>query len=92
MRQGAILAAGAALAFVMSSGVVLADRAGADWIGIDRVAAILRDNGYTRIDEIEADDGHWEGKGVKDGKRYKFHIDPHSGKLTRSRPTGDDDD
>jgi hypothetical protein len=82
--------AGAALLCVLST-TARADRAGPDWIGIDKVAAILRDAGYTRIDEIEADDGQWEGKGVKDGQRYKFHVDPHSGQITRSTPADDHD-
>jgi len=34
------------------------------------------------VTEIEADDGRWEAKGVKNGQTYEFHIDPRTGALS----------
>jgi len=59
-----------------------ADTPGADWIGQDRVAAILSQQGY-QMTKVEADDGHWEGEATRDGVRYEFHVDPHSGQVTK---------
>lgn len=35
---------------------------------------------------MEADDGHWEGKTTKGTQRIEFHVDPHSGKITKAEP------
>ena len=43
----------------------------------------FRAAGYTNITGLKADDGHWEGKGVKNGKIMEFHVDPRSGALTK---------
>ena len=34
-------------------------------------------------DHQEADDGHWEGEAVRRGAKFDFHIDPHSGRITK---------
>ncbi|WP_313552068.1 PepSY domain-containing protein [Pseudomonas sp.] len=66
------------------AGVAWADQPGADWISKDQAEAALKAAGYTEITKIEADDGHWEGEGTKqDGMKYEFHVDPHSGKITK---------
>jgi hypothetical protein len=77
MIAGAVLVAGA--------GVALADQPGADWITRDQVTQKLTAAGYTHITGLKADDGRWEGKGVKNGKIMKFHVDPRSGALTREK-------
>lgn len=76
----AVLLAGAAVT------PALADKAGADWISTDRIVSILKDAGYSSTSEIEADDGHWEGEGMKAGKTHEFHVDPHTGKVTKDEP------
>jgi hypothetical protein len=75
--------AGAVL--VASASIVLADQPGADWITKEQVTQKLTAAGYTNITGLEADDGHWEGKGVKNGKIMEFHVDPHSGALTKEK-------
>lgn len=61
-----------------------ADQPGADWISQEKAQEALKAAGYTQITKIGADDGHWEGEGLKqDGKTYEFHVDPHSGKITK---------
>jgi len=31
-------------------------------------------------------DGHWEGEGVKAGKKMQFHADPKTGAITSEKP------
>jgi hypothetical protein len=69
-----------------SMGAASADQPGPDWMSIEQVMQKLRAAGYGEISELEADDGHWEGKGVKGGKRLEFHVDPHSGAITKEKP------
>lgn len=77
------LAAIAVFAATVSS-PAWADQPGADWISMQKTQEILKSAGYVLVTKIEADDGHWEGKGVKrDGMEYEFRMDPHSGKITR---------
>ena len=63
-----------------------ADQPGPDWISRERVAEILRNAGYGPIISLEADDGHWEGKTTRDGQRIEFHVDPHTGAITKAEP------
>jgi hypothetical protein len=67
------------------SAAALADNdiPGTDWMPKDQVIQKLETAGYTNITGLQADDGHWEGKGVKNGKITEFHVDPHSGALLK---------
>jgi hypothetical protein len=83
-----IKAACVALALALASGGLAYaddDIPGADWISKEQVQQKLEAAGYTHITGIEADDGHWEGKGVKDGKIMEFHVDPHTGAITKEK-------
>jgi hypothetical protein len=71
-----LLAAGA---FALPS---YAEAPGADWISRQQVAGILTQEGY-QLTKVEADDGHWEGEATKGGVTYEFHVDPHSGRVTK---------
>ncbi len=73
----------AAAALTASTGMTLADQPGADWITKEQVTQKLTAAGYTNITGLKADDGHWEGKGVKNDKIMEFHVDPRSGALTK---------
>ena len=42
--------------------------------------------GYSSVFSIEPDDGHWEGKGVKNGRVHEFHVDPRTGAITKDQP------
>jgi hypothetical protein len=66
-----------------SAGAAFADQPGRDWLTIDQVRQILANAGYTQITELEADDGRWEGEGIKNGQAMDFEIDPHSGRFTK---------
>jgi uncharacterized membrane protein YkoI len=73
-----------ALAVALSLGLAgpaLADRPGADWISIEQAIQKAKDAAYGQIISIEADDGRWEAKGVKNGQTYEFHIDPRTGAI-----------
>lgn len=63
-----------------------ADQPGADWMPADQVKQKLMTSGYSSITEFEADDGHWEGEGVKNGKKMQFHADPKTGAVTSEKP------
>ena len=63
-----------------------ADQPGADWMPADQVKAHLMKEGYTSISSFEADDGHWEGEGVKGGRKMQFHADPKTGRLLSEKP------
>ena len=74
------------LLLALATNPAFADQPGADWISRDRVAEILKQAGYGPIVSMEADDGHWEGKTTKGTQRIEFHVDPHSGKITKAEP------
>jgi hypothetical protein len=71
---------------LLSWTAVHADQPGADWLSKDQVIQKLNSMGYTDVRKLEADDGHWEGDAMKDGKAYEIHVDPHNGALTKSEP------
>jgi hypothetical protein len=39
-------------------------------------------SGYTKVTELKADDGRWEGEGIKNGQKMEFHADPKTGVIT----------
>jgi hypothetical protein len=84
MRMKKTLALALALG-VAGSASAFADNdvPGTDWMPKDKVVEMLSAAGYTNITGLEADDGHWEGKGVKAGKIMEFHVDPHTGTLLK---------
>lgn len=70
----------------------LADQPGKDWMPMEQVVKALTQAGYADIREVEADDGHWEGKATKDGKLIEFHADAKTGAVTKEKPADKDDD
>jgi len=65
------------------------DLPGADWMPVTDVMQKLQAAGYSNVTGLHADDGHWEGKGVKNGQVMEFHVDPHSGALTKEEVDND---
>ncbi len=63
----------------------LADQPGRDWMPMDLVFKSLAQAGYADIRELEADDGHWEGKATRDGRLVKFHADAKTGAITKEK-------
>ncbi|MGT2478831.1 PepSY domain-containing protein (plasmid) [Methylobacterium oryzae CBMB20] len=78
-------------ATLTSAGPTLAkeDKPGPDWIPAEQVKQKLMDVGYSSVTELEADDGHWEGEGIKNGVKMEFHVDPKTGAITKEKPDKD---
>jgi hypothetical protein len=83
---GAIAAAGL---LVGGAAGAWADQPGRDWMSKDAVKQQMERQGYSGI-LMEADDGHWEGEAIKDGRIVEFHADAHTGKITKSKPKAED--
>lgn len=82
------------LALALSSGLAgaaLADQPGADWLPKEQLIQKLEAAGYTDLREVEADDGHWEGEGTKNGVKMEFHADPKTGAILSEKEDKDDD-
>lgn len=90
MSKATILALAIA-ASLASVGISFAkeDKPGADWMPSDQVRQMLMSKGYTSVIKLEADDGHWEGEGMKNGVKVEFHVDPRTGAITKEQPDKD---
>jgi hypothetical protein len=73
----------AAVLFACTAGAALADRPGADWMKPGELTQKLEAAGYSNITGLEADDGYWEGKAVKNGKIVEFKADPRTGAIVK---------
>jgi len=72
------------VAMVLSVGSVgwsRADETEPDWIPIQQIIEKALTSGYTQITKIEADDGRWEGEGIKNGQKMEFRADPKTGEI-----------
>ena len=67
------------------------DVPGPDWMPVEQVRQKLMDAGYTSVTKVKADDGQWEGEGLKNGVKMEFHVDPKTGAITKEKPDDDDD-
>ncbi|MGM4919315.1 PepSY domain-containing protein [Tardiphaga sp. 813_E8_N1_3] len=56
-----------------------ADQPRPDWMPMEQVIAKVLQSGYSLVSKLEADDGRWEGEGIKNGKKMDFHADPKTG-------------
>ncbi|MFD1333497.1 PepSY domain-containing protein [Methylopila musalis] len=83
MRTMPAFAVAAALA--LTAAPAFADSIGPGWISIDQALQKARDAGYADISHIEADDGRWEVKGVKNSQTMEFDIDPKTGAISNER-------
>jgi hypothetical protein len=71
---------------LFTSTAVFADQPGPDWMPAEQVKQKLMSMGYSSITELEADDGHWEGEGIKNGEKMEFHADPKTGAIISEKP------
>jgi hypothetical protein len=77
--------ASVAFAVALSTGspnVAGADQPGPDWMPAEQVKQKVLQSGYTQVTKLEADDGRWEGEGIKNGQKMDFHADPKTGVIT----------
>jgi len=64
-------------AALLASGVALAQSPKADALTEPQVRALLTEKGYTRIDDLDFEDGAWETDATSaDGNRVDVRIDP----------------
>jgi hypothetical protein len=86
MRRAKTLALAAAIS-VAGSAAAFADSdvPGPDWLPKEQVIQKLESAGYSNVTGVHADDGYWEGKGVKDGKIMEFEADPRSGAIIKEK-------
>ncbi|MBN9562140.1 MAG: PepSY domain-containing protein [Alphaproteobacteria bacterium] len=73
-------------ALMIGSVAARADKPGADWMSQEQVTQKLTGMGYSHVSGLEADDGHWEGYAVHNGKIVKFHADPKTGAILSEKP------
>ena len=77
----------AAVAFAVtlaSLSAAKADVPGPDWMPMEqnyKVSWATR-----RLLKLKADDGRWEGEGIKNGQKFEFHADPKTGVIVREKP------
>jgi Peptidase propeptide and YPEB domain/2-phosphosulpholactate phosphatase len=81
MKKLASVVFAAALSAV-SVDLARADQPGPDWMPMEQVRAKVLQSGYTQVTKLEADDGRWEGEGIKNGQKMDFHADPKTGVIT----------
>ena len=75
-----------ALVFLVgSANLAKADQPGPDWMPAQQVIENVLKSGYTQVWKIKAEDGRWEGEGIKDGKKMDFHADPKTGAITSEK-------
>jgi hypothetical protein len=67
---------------VVTANLAKADQPGPDWMPARQVIEKVLQAGYTQVTQLEADDGRWEGEGVKNGQKMDFHADPRTGVIT----------
>lgn len=64
-------------AALVASGAALAQSPKADALTEPQVRALLTDKGYTRIDDLDFEDGAWETDATSaDGNRVDVRVDP----------------
>ncbi len=81
--------ASAVFAMALSAGSInfaRADQPGPDWMPAQQVIEKVLKSGYTQVTQLEADDGRWEGEGIKNGQKMDFHADPKTGVVTFEKP------
>ena len=52
-----------------------ADQPGPDWMPMEQVKAKVMESGYSQVTKLEADDGQWEGEGIKNGQKMASELD-----------------
>jgi Peptidase propeptide and YPEB domain len=76
----------AAALSIGSLNLAMADQPGPDWMPAQQVIEKVLKSGYTQVTQLEADDGRWEGEGIKNGQKMDFHADPKTGVITFEKP------
>jgi len=67
------------------------DQPAPDWMPPQQVIEQILKSGYTQVTKIEAEDGRWEGEGIKNGQKMEFHADPKTGVITTEKLDDEND-
>jgi hypothetical protein len=62
---------GVALSLVVPN-LAKADQPGPDWMPLQQVVEQVLKSGYTQVNKVDAEDGQWEGEGIKNGQKMEF--------------------
>ena len=82
MNRHVRTAALAAAASFVFAGAAMAQEAAADAMTAPQVRAALEAQGYTKVNDVEFDDGVWKADARSaDGQRVELRIDPATGKV-----------
>lgn len=54
------------------------------WMKEEAITALVTEQGY-EVKNVKEEDGCWEVKGTKDGKRVEAYFDPVSGELVKTK-------
>jgi hypothetical protein len=76
----------AAALLIVSPDLAKADQPGPDWMSAQQVTELVLKSGYTQVTKLEADDGRWEGEGIKNAQKMEFHADPKTGVFMSEKP------
>ncbi len=71
----------AAALLLASFGLAHADQPGSNWIGFSTITQNLEAAGYSDIRKVEADDGYWKVRAMKDRHLFKILLDPYAGAI-----------
>ena len=82
-RLAAVVLCGVLL--IGASTMARTDPPGPDWMPMEQVKAKVLQSGYSQVTKLEADDGRWEGEGIKNGRRMDFHADPKTGVIVSEK-------
>lgn len=82
MKHAKLKGLAIAMTLALSAGTALAQDAAADAMTAPQVRASLESQGYTRINDVEFEDGVWKADARSaDGQRVELRIDPATGKV-----------
>lgn len=82
MKHAKLQALAMAMTLALSAGAAVAQDAAAEAMTAPQIRASLESQGYTRINDVEFEDGVWKADARSaDGQRVELRIDPATGKV-----------
>lgn len=70
---------------MVASTMARADQPGPDWMQMEQVKAKVLQSSYSQVTKLEADDGRWEGEGIKNGQKMDFDVVSKTGVIISKR-------
>ncbi|MBJ6983287.1 PepSY domain-containing protein [Luteimonas sp. MC1750] len=82
MKHATFQALAIAVTLALSAGTAAAQDAAADAMTAPQIRASLESQGYTRVNDVEFEDGVWKADARSaDGQRVELRVDPATGKV-----------